>query len=64
MMLVTLDFEKIMENYSQSVNKLIDNIIAELEKIDKTDPDPERTKAHMVDRKIRAWFNTSGGLGY
>ena len=63
-MLIELDSEKILESYSQSVNKLIDSIINEVDRIDKEDPDPERTKAHMVDRKIREWFNTSGGLGY
>ena len=63
-MLVPLNYEKIMENFSQSVNELIDDIIAEIDRIQKNDPDPPRTTAHMVDRKIREWFNKSGGLGY
>jgi len=63
-MLVPLNYEKIMENFSQSVNELIDDIIAEIDRIQKNDPDPQRTTAHMVDRKIRELFNKSGGLGY
>lgn len=54
-MLVELNSEKILENYSQSVNKLIDTIVVELDRIVKEDPDAERTAAHMVDRKIRGW---------
>ncbi|UVF62361.1 hypothetical protein [Nitrososphaeria virus YSH_174770] len=63
-MLVPLDYEKIMENFSTSVNTLIDDIIKEIDVVKENDPDPERTIAHMVDRKIRLWFRTSGGLGY
>ena len=53
-----------MENFSQSFNGLIDDIIKEIDRIQKHDPDPDRTTAHMVDRKIREWFGRSGGLGY
>jgi hypothetical protein len=63
-MLVQPDYEKTMEAFSTSVNGLIDDIIAEVDRIQKNDPDPQRTTAHMVDRKIREWFNKSGGLGY
>jgi|TARA_B100001540_G_C15504729_1_gene505234 hypothetical protein len=63
-MLVQPDYEKTMEAFSTSVNDLIDDIIAEIDRIQKNDPDPQRTTAHMVDRKIREWFNKSGGLGY
>jgi hypothetical protein len=63
-MLVNLDHEKILEGFSTSVNTLIDDIIKEVDRIEKHDPDPQRTTAHMVDRKIREWFNKSGGLGY
>ena len=63
-MLVQPDYEKTMEAVSTSVNDLIDDIIAEIDRIQKNDPDPQRTTAHMVDRKIREWFNKSGGLGY
>ena len=63
-MLVQADYEKTMEAFSTSVNDLIDDIIAEIDRIQKNDPDPQRTTAHMVDRKIREWFNKSGGLGY
>jgi|TARA_B100001750_G_C15311712_1_gene497624 hypothetical protein len=63
-MLVQPDYEKTMEAFSTSVNGLIDDIIAEIDRIQKNDPDPQRTTAHMVDRKIREWFNKSGGLGY
>ena len=42
----------------------IDDIIKEIDRIQKHDPDPDRTTAHMVDRKIREWFGRSGGLGY
>lgn len=63
-MLVKLDYETIIDRYSKSVNSLIDDLLAELNRIEKNDPDPERTSAHMVDRKIREWFKRSGGLGY
>tara|TARA_B110000014_G_C20030211_1_gene534946 strand:+ start:132 stop:323 length:192 start_codon:yes stop_codon:yes gene_type:complete len=63
-MLVNLDYEKILENYSTSVNNLIDDIIKEIDVLEKNDPDPKRTIAHMVDRKIKLWFRKSGGLGY
>jgi hypothetical protein len=53
-----------MEAFSTSVNHLIDDILAEIDRIEKNDPDPQRTTAFMVDKKIRQWFNTSGGLGY
>ena len=53
-----------MEAFSTSVNDLIDDIIAEIDRIQKNDPDPQRTTAHMVDRKIREWFNKSGSKGY
>ena len=63
-MLFPLDHEKIMEAFSTSVNTLIDDIIAEIDRIEKNEPDPKRTTAHMVDRKFREWFKRSGGLGY
>lgn len=63
-MLVQPDYEKTMEAFSTSVNHLIDDILAEIDRIEKNDPDPQRTTAFMVDKKIRQWFNTSGGLGY
>lgn len=28
------------------------------------DPDPERTTAHMIDRKLKMWFHQGGKLGY
>ena len=63
-MLVKHDAVKLLEAFSASVLKLTDDIAKEAERINKEDPDPERTKAHMVDKKLRGWFNVGGYMGY
>ncbi len=63
-MLVQPDPIKILEAFTASISKLTDEIVAESERIDKEDPDAERTKAYMTDRKTREWFNRGGNLGY
>ena len=63
-MLVQEDGTKLFTSFSESVLKLTDDIMQESERIDKEDPDPARTKDHMVNKKLREWFNRGGNLGY
>ena len=63
-MLVQEDGTKLFTSFCESVSKLTDDIMQESERIDKEDPDPARTKDHMVNKKLREWFNKGGHLGY
>ncbi len=63
-MIRRVNYEDIMADFSTSVNTLIDDLIKEIDRIKKEDPDPERTAGHKVDRMIQQWFKRSGGLGY
>ena len=58
---------KYEDSTAEILNEISRKSLKEIKEIDvvkENDPDPERTIAHMVDRKIRLWFRTSGGLGY
>lgn len=63
-MLVNLNATEILDRFSQSLIKLTDEIKEESKKIDANDPDPERTTAFMVNRKLKIWFHNGGNLGY
>jgi len=63
-MIIRQDGVTVLTAFSKSVSDLTDEIMVEAERIDKEDPDPETTKSHMVDKKIREWFNRGGNLGY
>ncbi len=63
-MLVQEDGTKLFTSFTDSVTTLLNDIKAESDRIDKEDPDPARTKSHMVNKKLREWFNRGGNLGY
>lgn len=64
LMQIPLVAEKLLDSFGQSVANLLKEIKEEAIRIEREDPDPERTKAHMIDRKIKMWFHQGGKLGY
>jgi hypothetical protein len=56
--------DTLLKAYSDSVSTLLEEIVTMSRKVDATDPDPERTKTHHLDRMLRKWFRSGGGLGY
>ena len=63
-MLVNFNACDILDRFSESLIKLTDDIKQEAKKIDSNDPDAERTKSFMVNRKLKVWFHNGGNLGY
>jgi len=57
-------FDPLFEGFVESVKKLTDQIVEMSDWIEKNDTDPETTKAHRLDKMLRQWFGTGGGLGY
>jgi hypothetical protein len=63
-MQIPLVSEKLLDAFGKSVASLLSEIKDESKRIEMEDPDPERTTAHMIDRKLKMWFHQGGKLGY
>lgn len=63
-MQIPLVSEKLLDAFGKSVGNLLDEIKEETKRIEREDPDVERTTAHMIDRKLKMWFHQGGKLGY
>lgn len=63
-MQIPLSADKLLDAFGKSVANLLNEINDEYERIEREDPDAERTIAHMIDRKIKMWFHQGGKLGY
>ncbi len=56
--------ELLTEAFTESVSTLLDELQKEKERVFQEDPDPDVTWAHHMDKMLRKWFATGGGLGY
>lgn len=56
--------EVLTQAFIDSVNSLLDELIKEKERVFEQDPDADNTWAHHMDKMLRKWFNSGGGLGY
>ena len=56
--------DELLKAFADSVTKVLDETMEMSKKVEAVDSDPERTKAHHLDRILRKWFMTGGGLGY
>ena len=63
-MIVRPGFDPLWEGFIESVKGVTDSIVEMSEWVDENDSDPERTKAHKLDKILRQWFGNGGGLGY
>lgn len=63
-MIVQPGFDPLIDGFLDSIKNITVQIREMAEWVDENDPDPERTKAHKLDKMLRQWFGTGGGLGY
>ena len=63
-MIIKPGFDPLFEGFVNSVKNVTDQIVEMSEWVEENDPDPERTKAHRLDKILRTWFGQGGGLGY
>ena len=59
-MIPNRSYQEIYAQFISDVEELIEQIEVKMKDIDKNDPDPERTKAHWVEKLIRLWFMKKG----
>ena len=63
-MIVPANGPALLEAFSASVSKLLEDIRTQAKWIEENDNDVETTTNHMVNRKLREWFNRGGNMGY
>jgi hypothetical protein len=63
-MIVAANGPALLEAFSASVSKLLEDIKTQAKWIEENDNDVETTTNYMVNRKLREWFNRGGNMGY
>jgi hypothetical protein len=63
-MIIAANGPALLEAFSESVSKLLEDIRTQAKWIEENDNDVETTTNYMVNRKLREWFNRGGNMGY